>query len=865
MNITNIISKLMAIALLASYVLVIPANADEPDNKAMQSLIENAAKGDAVANYTLGANHFNLDTRADYDKALKYFLIARKAYFESAPETQVWAAEADKAIGDIHEKRSEYARANEYYNRSIALFKKLNKFPLGYSLALQAKALNYQRLSRYKQSIPLLLVARLGMIKLHGSESTYVGDTYLNEGISWESLNKFKKALDTYGTALKIYTKANGEDSATAAYAMNNIAWVHRRLKDFDKSNRWFRRALPILEKHEGLFSRNVGLVKINIGIVQQQMGNHDAAVRWTMRAMPYIKANPVSTLDEQRWAFDTLAKAFKSKDNPARAITFAKLAVNAQQNIRSLNKSLKQSETKDLRSEWKKLYRHLADLLIEEGRINEAQAVLNMEKEQEVYEFLKRDATADLRKTRAILNDSEVSEEQKIQAIAKMPVKAALELSLLRKKISGNDFSTADEDRMLILQDSIQITIDDYEKDIDAFLKSVSNETGDAQKAQIEASGAYQDFLSEFDRRAAILQIASISDATHLFLTLPEITIHKKVPITKAELSRLTFGALQSIEARSSSSQQKLKALHDALIKPVRQILIDSKVEVLMLNLDGFIRYVPFAALYDGEKYLIEDFALALYTPAVPTKFQRGKRRSERSAGFGVTAAHPGFSALPGVKKELEAIFQPAKTKGILNGPTRLDKDFTTRNLKRALIKKPAVLHIASHFQLVSGREDDSFLLLGDGRHLALSDFRRKKSLSFRGIDLVTLSACQTARGGGGDGSEIEGFGATVQLSGASSVLASLWPVADAATAKLMQQFYQNLMQQGLDKAEALRQAQISMLLAKSTGDVNVASAERGMEPLDDDESDAPKKSSSKGFAHPYFWSSFLLMGNWL
>ena len=131
------------------------------------------------------------------------------------------------------------------------------------------------------------------MIKLHGSESSYVGDTYLNEGISWESLNKFKKALDTYETALKIYTKANGKDSATAAYAMNNIAWVHRRIKDFDKSNRWFRRALPILEKHEGLFSRNVGIVKINIGIVQQQLGNHDAAVRWTMRAMPYIKGQP--------------------------------------------------------------------------------------------------------------------------------------------------------------------------------------------------------------------------------------------------------------------------------------------------------------------------------------------------------------------------------------------------------------------------------------------------------------------------------------------------------------------------------------------------------------------------------------------
>jgi tetratricopeptide (TPR) repeat protein len=84
------------------------------------------------------------------------------------------------------------------------------------------------------------------MIKLHGSENSYVGDTYLNEGISWEGLNKYKKTLDTYDTALEIYTKSNGKDSTTAAHAMNNIAWVHRRIKDYDKSNHWFRRALGI-------------------------------------------------------------------------------------------------------------------------------------------------------------------------------------------------------------------------------------------------------------------------------------------------------------------------------------------------------------------------------------------------------------------------------------------------------------------------------------------------------------------------------------------------------------------------------------------------------------------------------------------
>ncbi len=99
------------------------------------------------------------------------------------------------------------------------------------------------------------MMARIQIEQLEGKDSANIGDTYLNEGISWEGLNKFKKALDTYNKALEIYSKSKGPQSAEAAYAMNNIAWVYRRIKDFKKSNRWFRRALPILEKKEGKFS----------------------------------------------------------------------------------------------------------------------------------------------------------------------------------------------------------------------------------------------------------------------------------------------------------------------------------------------------------------------------------------------------------------------------------------------------------------------------------------------------------------------------------------------------------------------------------------------------------------------------------
>lgn len=364
---------------------------------------------------------------------------------------------------------------------------------------------------------------------------------------------------------------------------------------------------------------------------------------------------------------------------------------------------------------------------------------------------------------------------------------------------------------------------------------------------------GSYQSVLAELKRPTAILQIAALDNTTHLFLTLPGVTLHQEVAIPKADLARMVFDALEAIEAVSPDADARLAALYTVLFAPVDQALTDSGTEVVMLNLDGFLRYVPFAALHDAKGYLVQRYAFTLYSPAVPTQFQRADRSAAATAGFGVTLAHPGFSALPGVARELTTIFGSA---GVLSGETELDAAFDERGLKLALLDKPAILHIASHFNLVPGHEDDSFLLLGDGTHLSLEKLRSTRALRFKGVDLLTLSACQTARGG--DGAEIDGFGATAQLNGAGAVLASLWPVSDAATPQLMRDFYHGLIDESLDKAEALRRAQVTMLLGAASA---TQTAERSAAPLDD----APAAAHPQGMQHPYFWSAFVLMGNWL
>src|SRR2546422_10263014 len=129
-------------------------------------------------------------------------------------------------------------------------------------------------------------------------------------------------------------------------------------------------------------------------------------------------------------------------------------------------------------------------------------------------------------------------------------------------------------------------------------------------------------------------------------------------------------------------------------------------------------------------------------------------------------------------------------------------------------LRRQHKVVHIASHFQFQPGNETNSALLLGDGSFLSLAQIKSLPNV-FGGVELLTLSACNTATGGSGaNGKEVEGFGVLAQRQGAKAVVASLWPVADRSTKLLMQEFYRLREAKGsTTKIEALRQAQIELL----------------------------------------------------
>jgi CHAT domain-containing protein len=285
------------------------------------------------------------------------------------------------------------------------------------------------------------------------------------------------------------------------------------------------------------------------------------------------------------------------------------------------------------------------------------------------------------------------------------------------------------------------------------------------------------------------------------------------------------------------------------------------------MWSLDGVLRYLPLAALYDGQQYLIERYRVSVVTLAGDSRLKDRPDRKWNGAGFGVTKAYEGLPPLPLVSAELAGIIatKPGDA-GVLAGEIKLNGAFTQQALRETLGKGYAVVHIASHFRFQPGNEMQSYLLLGDGGHLSLAELKSSENL-FGGVQLLTLSACNT---GMGDGTEVEGFGALAQRQGAKAVIASLWPVADSSTKVLMQKFYRiRESSPGKTKLEALREAQLELLggsIQRATGTAPARAAIQ--EPVESRVAvEAPhfRVDPRSPYAHPYYWAPFFLMGNWL
>ncbi|MCL1463893.1 CHAT domain-containing protein [Argonema galeatum] len=361
---------------------------------------------------------------------------------------------------------------------------------------------------------------------------------------------------------------------------------------------------------------------------------------------------------------------------------------------------------------------------------------------------------------------------------------------------------------------------------ELDNFLRDAC---ADAKPEQID------NILDKYDVTAAAIYPIILPNKLAVILKLPkeELRYHS-VDKNKNEVEKVLRELLTELKKSYSSPEGKVLSaqVYDWLIRPAEVDLKKSGVKTLVFVLDGSLRNIPMAALYDRQQYLIENYAIALAPglQLLETKPTAREKLKVLGAGVSVEQTIDGkiFTSLPNVKSELEQVKKTLPTEILL------DRYFTNINLQSQLNSTPfSVIHIATHGEFSSNPEQT--YVVAWGKRLEVTDLdnllRTSNRRESQNIELLILSACETAKG---DTRATLGLAGVAVRAGARSTIASLWRAEDNYSAALFVEFYKQLIADpNIPKTKALRQAQLKLI------------------------HDRPSIT-------PYQWASYILVGNW-
>jgi CHAT domain-containing protein/tetratricopeptide (TPR) repeat protein len=340
---------------------------------------------------------------------------------------------------------------------------------------------------------------------------------------------------------------------------------------------------------------------------------------------------------------------------------------------------------------------------------------------------------------------------------------------------------------------------------------------------------------IEQIDASTVAIYGIILDDRLEVIVRLPHQTddelFHYRTPIPKAELVR-AIDKLRSQLEKASPRDWKLalplsQQIYTGLLAPALEKLQGE--ETLVFVLDGELRNIPMAALYDGKQYLIERHPVAI-EPGLHLLDPQLLSRPFNALLAGLSQA-PGFSSLPNVPRELEIIEQIIKTSGGVVSNKWLDGEFNRQNLENRVGSQPLQLvHLATHGQFTSQAENTFFLAADGPINIKQLEpiFGSRNPRQSKSIDLLFISACETAKG---DDRAVLGLAGVAVRAGARSTIASIWSLPDESATEFIGTFYQELVS-GTPRAEALRRAQLKFLKG--------------------------------GWNAPLYWAPYVLLGDW-
>jgi CHAT domain-containing protein len=335
----------------------------------------------------------------------------------------------------------------------------------------------------------------------------------------------------------------------------------------------------------------------------------------------------------------------------------------------------------------------------------------------------------------------------------------------------------------------------------------------------------------SILEKDEAMVEYHSLPERLLAWVIRPDGFEYRVVPIGREELRDRVKALTKAVSSivyspvDAQTFERERRELHRILIDP----LALKTNERLVIIPHDVLHYLPFPALYNGDSYLVQRHEIALAPSArVAQVLTHGGSTPRSIVAFGIPQV-AGLDLLPNVEREIRGIEAQFDKKDIVLGAPATRNAFLTR------AGASGMLHVAAHAfaDPVDPLHSTIFLAQGQGdkergRLLA----REVYGMNLSKVALVTLSACETARGRVARGDEVLGFTRAFFNAGASTLIASLWNISDQSTPELMSEFYTAL-KEGNDARRAMRRAQLKLI-----GD--------------------------EKFSHPRHWAAFNLIGNW-
>ncbi len=722
----------------------------------------------------------------------------------------------------------------------------------------------------------------------------------------WE-IGDLGQALSLFNQALQIKKQAGDVDSEAESLAA--IAGVYRDAQWPSVALRTYLQVLPTLERTNDIpwkimILSNLGTVEADLHHYAEARSYYNDAMRlasgagdpttpayslWGIGELEQADALP-SYFQSIRLAREneqgdlegevdsSLMDHFRAHHQPNVAIFFGKRAVDEFQSLRKSMGQMSNDLTSSFLQRKSATYRTLAEILIDQGRLIEAQQVLDLLKIQQYSDYVGQ-------------QPSELSQPL-ARSQGEAPLDAQYDNQLKRLVDLDQALHAAESGQTkqasVILQDRGALRAGEaaFNMFLQNLYRQLEGQDGPAAAVQsVTGAELPLERLISADPRAVALYTLEGVDRYRVIAITHKGRFSRSYAITQESLDKKCRQFLDILSNHEDGAATAAQGLFEVVFGPVQKDLEAMGAETIVWDLDGSLRYIPVGAMMNPQthRYLVEDYSIVNFTPLDHSLEDVPQISNAEAIGMGTSRKYDqDLEALTNAKVELDSIISDPATpssNGVLPGTILLNGQFTEKAMEEQ-VKAQAVVHIASHFVLTPGNDDLSFLLLGGkdndqrGYHFSMADFENDHNLNVEGTKLFTLSACQTgaanerqvcfAAGKTGveasacsarnanqreDGVVMEGMSEAVLGKGAEAVLSSLWKVNDLSTGALMADFYRKWISSGgkLTKSEALREAELDLIHEK------VKPAEVLSDP-----------NAPTSFSDPYFWAPFVLTGNW-